>query len=253
MSAAFTALTFLASVPLSTAKTVLTGNLKLLGIDAPAYLQTVAANRIMFAVGVVGLFVTLAILFRPRKRPDFNDVNTWPISVELGPHIAATQPPDGLQIFVQGCRFSNLSTTQSRDLDIELRFPTLDPQKPIFVASTSNSDHRPTLERLKAEGGPIPNGRTMRWLDFPIRVGPNEVVEGQIGFDVQSLGRGHLLGSFDDTVRFLQYEATVIDRRTGQRKTFAVGECYDASLQRAYKGRIGEPRPMCAQYAHKRA
>lgn len=232
-----------ASLSPSDATSSLAGWWKLTGRTPPEWLNNPTIDGQVVAVGVALFVLWLVALFMTRERdgPDFDDVDEWSVSADLGNVMCVQRGPKDLYVFKQGCRFANLSSSQAREIDVEMRVPTTHSGLPIWTLSTTNTFRFPYHEALGAKG--IENAadhRFMRWLKVPIRIEPNGVVEGQIEFEIHHSKALEGLQIYEH-VDFSAGEITLIDRRTGMRRTFRSDRCYDALKQRAYRGRVGQP------------
>ena len=235
----------LAFVPAKDTQTALSGNLGLLGIDAPIF-QSLVAQYSAGGIGVLLVFWTAWAWLWPERIKLYNDAGEWSVSVDLGPGFQASETVEGgrrvARAFLQGCRFANLSETQARFIDVELKIPTTLSQMPIWTLSTSNTHQQPHREALKALDI-LPNGRFDRFLDQPIEIPPSGVVEGQIEFEVPNNALLQQYGFFNN-LEIFKTEIVITERRSGLSKTFPIGSCYDAKKRMSYRGRVGKPEPV---------
>lgn len=222
------------------AETNIAGWLKRFGIDQiPDVLTSGQAD--VWAT-IVGLLIVVASgaawwCWRWWKRghqiPDFDDVGAWSISVDLG-HMASSHEGTKMTRYIRDmCRFVNLSTTQARIVEVTVTIPYLDRKKtPVTLSAT----RRLPIDDVRI--GPVLPARFDPFLSFPIRIEPNAVVEGRIEFEIQEGGVDS-----DDLDLFCAH-ATIKESRSHKSQKLRDGEVYDASKQRAYRGRIGEPHAV---------
>lgn len=230
------ALMFLSSIPLKDARTTLTGNLESLGIDVPAILQTVTANRLIFSLGLCLFLMAGWLVFRGKRASvDYNDVDQWSVDVEPGRSwvwaIVGGEPVKTIQN--QGWRFYNKSTTQTRIIDVEIEVRTELPELPALLLRTSDT-------HSDGEAPTRPRHRMIGRLPQPVIIGPNDKAEGQIEFEVHSATAAKLMGS-GVVVPLFDQRITIIERRANMRRILLPEQCYDARQRRAYYGRLGLP------------
>jgi hypothetical protein len=230
-------------VPFSQLPAIVSENLAALGID-PDLFELPIVQGITVAMGLILTGWALWAWLAPeRSGAAFDAVEQWSVSIYLGPGGMGVDrgTPGGFESFfiLQGCRFANLSATQDRVLDIELKIPNKYGPPEFWTLSTTNTHRQPYREKLR-NIGVEPATRFDRFLDLPIRIPPGAVVEGQIEFRVPDHPKIRAHGFWEMLDPFGTV-ATVIDQRSGQRRSLPSGFCYDALKGKAYRGRIGEP------------
>jgi hypothetical protein len=164
------------------------------------------------------------------SKKDFDDIDLWSVSFTIGSITSARGPRDAY-LMIQGCDFSNLSTTQRRVLDFKLVLATKKDDHPDLVLNTAFLAFQP--EQLSAKD----LGRLNGTLSNPLVLEPGVFVEGMVEFGMspQDFGKyhemldHHLLDMQENSVLY------VIDRRSGLTKKTKLGEHYDASTDAAWR------------------
>ena len=217
-----------------------------LGIeDVPQWLTQKASDRwvlvgsIVFALLYLFVIYVLIPRFRHRRvaKPrlfgrrvnDFEKVENWTVSFRFGPFVGAFGS-DISYIGIQQCRFTNVSTTQRRVLDLSLSAPTNDPTMPrVFL--TTEAGGRPYTERLEAIGL-AKEGRIFGTLGNPIELEPSAVLEGEVEFELHSDIAQRCARKGLTWINFRKGRITVHEHRSGRHMTIKAGEAYDAATGR---------------------
>lgn len=166
---------------------------------------------------------------------DFDDVREWSISFDWSGAWGASPAKEGTAVSIQGCRFINLSAVQPRILDIHFQVLVEDGN---FVWLKSRGAALPVeepldkhfAERFKRNAGSLPT---------PLTIPPGGMAEGAFGllWDQDRIGTP---GSIWQKVQG-NAQLTVFEHRSQQKRMIRPGECYDAKLQRRYRGLAGYP------------
>jgi hypothetical protein len=188
----------------------------------------IAATVLFSVAGYVG-----AIIWTGRKAArDFDGVSEWTVSVDLG-CMASSHEGGAMTRYIRDmCRFVNHSISQARVIDITMTFPYLDKaNRPVILSAT----RRLPIDDVRI--GPVLPSRYDPFLTFPIRIEPNETVEGRIEFEVPE-------GVRSDDLDLRRAQATVKEVRAQKSRRIREGEFYDALKQKVRRGHFGAPHPV---------
>lgn len=216
------------------------GTLNNLGVSLISQPTWIPATIFLVSFGILLLW-----FFAPGMRAwlapvNFDNVREGSVSFDWNGCFSQQQSAEGVIIFVQACRFINLSATQRRIIDIRFDIPL---SKGGYIFLTSKTCSAPPPE------GPMRDQdfahrfrRTTTRLETPLTLEPGMMAEGMFGL----LWSEKTVGSHAHVVNPMMQGAggaslTVFEHRSGKQQTIKGGECYDARLQQRYRGAIGYP------------
>jgi hypothetical protein len=173
------------------------------------------------------------------QSPDFEKVTTWGVSFEVvGIYSGMLSLDNKFPFFLafHRCRFVNLSATQKRILDIKVEIPTDDPNIPVVTLDTESmsfQEYRKSLTDRGVEVGESALGRKESLLQTPIDLGPAQLIQGTIEFDIhddnvkQKMLNVHAEQQFS-WLRLGEATVSVTDQRSDTTKTIKIGNAYNA-------------------------
>jgi hypothetical protein len=185
-----------------------------------------------FVLFFVLTYVVAIMWTGKRAARNFEVVSEWSVSIDLGCMASSHEDGKMTRYIRDMCRFVNLSTSQSRLIDLTVTIPHLDRSKPPANLYTTR---RLPIDDVRI--GPVLAARFDPFLSFPIRIEPNEAVEGRIEFEVPA-------GVESDDLDLFRAWATVREARAHKSKRIYDGNVYDALKQKMYRGAIGAPSPV---------
>lgn len=193
---------------------------------------------IMIASGLVLLSWPFLCWIAAFAKPpiDFEDVRTWSVSMRFPGH-ASGALPNGTVYFVLTVELVNLSSSQTRVIDLKISAPTPDLNEPVVYLETEHTIEQPYREHLLSlvKDGKLPAGNADKFIDLPITLPPNSAISGLVEFQVRAWhekGVGPGKNTHVTDVR-------AFERRAHLTKIVGSGMCYDARIQKAYKGELG--------------
>jgi hypothetical protein len=122
--------------------------------------------------------------------PDIESPNGWSVSVAMGGAITGIDTDDEHAcIIFPDCRFVNIATTRHRIIDFKAIFSFQDPENTVRFNTrmAGVSGYQAALEKiLNAGAGPK---RMFQPINFPLKLAPGEMAEGQIIFSYRGASK----------------------------------------------------------------
>jgi hypothetical protein len=201
-------------------------------------------RRLLILLSVVFLFISCFEVYDNVSRelrhvsselPDFENVATWSVSFEAVALLSASSPSDGTLPFylaLHRCRFTNLSVSQKRILDLELRIPTSDPTREVLLLKTENMPFQEYRKLLTDKGIQVDEGalgRSQSLLKTPIYLEPGQLIEGTVEFDIHDdYVKQKMRDASFSWLRLEDATVSLTDQRTGMTKSIKLNHAYNA-------------------------
>jgi hypothetical protein len=174
----------------------------------------------------------------PEHQQNFELVSSWSVSFQF-PGGYSGSISDSLRepfyIALHHAEFSNLSTTQGRVLDIKVSIPTRDSTIQTLALSTTTEfqSYRRSLTNKGIIVDEEALGRSNALLKNPIKLGPQQFLEGTVEFDIDDRDVKQKFvqqpeGNPFEWLNMSDATIYVTDRRSGITRQIKFGQRYDA-------------------------
>ena len=169
--------------------------------------------------------------------PDFEKAKTWSVSFEIagvvsGGYSEYVNYP--FFLLIHGCKFSNMSVTQKRILDLKVVIRTNDPQLPEVTLDTENMPFAQYRKEFADKGMAVDErvaGRKEALLQTPIVLEPNGFIEETIEVDIldRNVKQKVREQNLNWWIHAANAEVSVTDQRSNMTRTIKVGRAYNAA------------------------